>query len=84
MSTVFDNLAATRTYATGALTTQREYRIAAPTYAFVGASTIATAVTFDISGILWPGTAGGTLVFKNQKDRRDTLMVSTAGIAYRP
>lgn len=39
---------------------------------------------FDISGILWPGTAGGTLVFRNQMDRRDTLVVSAAGIAYRP
>lgn len=47
---VYINLAATRTWATGALTTQRAVRVAAPTYAFAGASTITTAVTFDISG----------------------------------
>lgn len=41
-------------------------------------------LVFDISGILWPGTSGGTLIFKNERDRRDTLVVSTAGIAYRP
>jgi prepilin-type N-terminal cleavage/methylation domain-containing protein len=41
-------------------------------------------VVFDISGILWPGTSGGTLIFSNQRDRRDTLLVSAAGIAYRP
>lgn len=47
---VYLNLAATRTWATGAITTQRAVRVAAPTYAFAGASTITTAVTFDISG----------------------------------
>ena len=47
---VYLNLAATRTWATGAITTQRFVRISAPTIAFAGASTITTAVTFDISG----------------------------------
>jgi hypothetical protein len=56
VSSVYYNLSATRTYATGALTTQREYRVAAPTYAFVGASTITTAVTFDIGGAPIAGT----------------------------
>lgn len=56
VSSVFFDLSATRTYATGALTTQREYRIAAPTYAFAGASTITTAVTFDIGGAPIAGT----------------------------
>ena len=41
-------------------------------------------LVFDISGILWPGTNGGTLIFANHRDRRDTLQVSAAGIAYRP
>ena len=49
VSSVFFDLSATRTYATGALALQREYRIAAPTYAFVGASTVSVAVTLDIS-----------------------------------
>ncbi len=53
---VYFNLAATRTWATGALTTQRAVRVAAPTYAFAGASTITTAVTFDISGAPTAGT----------------------------
>jgi prepilin-type N-terminal cleavage/methylation domain-containing protein len=46
--------------------------------------TPADRLVFDISGILFPGTAGGMLVFRNQKDKRDTLVVSAAGIAYRP
>lgn len=41
-------------------------------------------LVYDISGILWPGTNGGTLVFANQRGRQDTLQVSAAGIAYRP
>lgn len=49
-SDVYLNLARTETWATGALATQRAVRIAAPTYAFVGASTITNAVTLDISG----------------------------------
>ena len=39
---------------------------------------------FDISGILLPGTGGGTLILLNAKNRRDTLLVSTAGIVYKP
>lgn len=49
-SDVYFNLARTVTWATGALTTQRAVRIAAPTYAFAAASTVTTAVTVDISG----------------------------------
>lgn len=41
-------------------------------------------LAFDISGILRPGTQGGTLVFANKRNRRDTLLVSAAGICYRP
>ncbi len=41
-------------------------------------------LVFDISGILWPGQNGGTLVFANQRGQSDTLQVSAAGIAYRP
>jgi F5/8 type C domain len=39
-----------RQWATGALTTQREVLITAPTYSFVGASTITDAATFAIAG----------------------------------
>jgi hypothetical protein len=40
----------TRQWATGALATQREFVVSAPTYAFVGASTITTAATLYVSG----------------------------------
>jgi len=49
------NLSSTKQFATGALTTQRAMRIQAPTYSFVGASTITTASTLSISG---PPVAG--------------------------
>ncbi len=42
------NLARTAQFATGALTTQRAVRIQAPTYGFVGASTLTTASTVQI------------------------------------
>lgn len=41
-------------------------------------------LTFDISGTLRLGTQGGTLYFSNQLGKRDTLMISGAGICYRP
>lgn len=44
------NSSATRTWAAGALTTQREVLIQGPTYAFAGASTLTTAVTLEVSG----------------------------------
>ncbi len=50
------NLSATRQFSTGALTTQREMLIQAPTYGFVGASTITTAGTLVISGAPIAGT----------------------------
>ncbi len=41
-------------------------------------------VAFDISGILTPGHTGGRIVVQNLKLSRDTVMVSAAGIVYRP
>jgi len=41
-------------------------------------------VAFDISGILTPGHTGGKLVVVNNVARRDSLMVSAAGIVYKP
>ena len=41
-------------------------------------------LTFDISGILRPGTQGGRIIMGNSLGRRDTLMVSAAGVCYRP
>ena len=46
----------TRQWATGALTTQRENLFVAPTYGFVGASTLTTAATVAISGAPIAGT----------------------------
>lgn len=50
------NLARTVQFATGALATQRAVRIQAPTYGFVGASTITDAATVSISGAPVAGT----------------------------
>jgi hypothetical protein len=44
------NLSATKTWATGAIATQRDFIIQARTYAFAAASTVTTAATFDITG----------------------------------
>ena len=64
----------TRQFATGTIATQREVVFVAPAYGFVGASTITTAVTVDITGAPVVGTnaaitnsyglrvAGGTLL----------------------
>jgi len=45
-----------RQWSTGAIGTQREFLITAPTYSFVGASTITNAATFAISGAPVAGT----------------------------
>jgi hypothetical protein len=55
ISALFD-FGQTRQFATGALTTQRALRVIAPTYSFVGASTITTAATVAISGAPVAGT----------------------------
>ena len=54
-SDILFDLAQTKTWATGALTTQRAARMTAPTWAFVGASVVTTGATLAISG---PPTAG--------------------------
>lgn len=56
------NLSATRQFASGALTTQRETVIQAPTYSFTGASTITTAVTVDITGAPIAGAPNATII----------------------
>ncbi|MEI6400494.1 MAG: tail fiber domain-containing protein [bacterium] len=50
------NLARIVQFNTGALTTQRAFRIQAPTYSFVGASTITDAATFAVTGAPIKGT----------------------------
>ena len=39
---------------------------------------------FEPSGLLLPGTTGGRLTFANRLNRLDTLMISAAGVCYRP
>jgi len=41
-------------------------------------------VTFDMSGVLALGTGGGQLILATSRGRVDTLMVSAAGVVYRP
>jgi hypothetical protein len=50
------NLSATKTWATGALTLQRELLVAAPTLAFAGASTVTSAVSLAVTGPPLAGT----------------------------
>jgi hypothetical protein len=52
---LFDN-SATVQFATGALTTQRSNVFKAPTYGFVGSSTLTTAVTLEVEGSPVAGT----------------------------
>lgn len=52
----FNYVTNTIQWATGALTTQREWVIAAPTYGFVGASTITTAATLAVTAAPIAGT----------------------------
>lgn len=52
----------TRQFATGNITTQREYVFTAPTYGFVAASTITTPVTLEITG---PPITGTNATFTN-------------------
>lgn len=53
---MYINLNRTVQFATGALGTQRAIRVTAPTYGFVGASTLTTAVTYSIDGAPSAGT----------------------------
>jgi prepilin-type N-terminal cleavage/methylation domain-containing protein len=39
---------------------------------------------FDSTGILKPGTSGGRLIVQTVSGARDTIMVSMAGMVYRP
>lgn len=53
---LFDGSASTKTWATGALTTQRYFLVKPPTYAFAGASTLSTAATFAVTAAPTAGT----------------------------
>jgi prepilin-type N-terminal cleavage/methylation domain-containing protein len=38
---------------------------------------------FDITGDLWPGTRGGTLILRSSTGRADTIKISASGLVYR-
>jgi hypothetical protein len=69
------NLARTAEFATGAITTQRAIRVDAPTYAFVGSSTITNAVTFEITSA---PVAGTNATLTNSIAQRINTGVTTA------
>ena len=56
VNAVLYNFTASRQWATGALPLQREFLITAPTYRFVGASTLTDAATFGVTGAPVGGT----------------------------
>lgn len=74
-SDVLLNLARTVQFATGAITAQRAVRVTAPTYGFVGASTISDAATVAISG---PPITGSAATFT----RSVALWIETGAIGF--
>ena len=74
------NLARNVQFATGALTTQRAVRIQAPTYAFVGSSTLTHASTLSISGAPVKGT--NATITSSSALRIEAGAVSTVTTAY--
>lgn len=81
------NFSATRQFATGALTTQREARFQAPTYAFVAASTITNAATVYIDGPPIAGTnatltsASGLMIGGTAKANATSALLNVGGLA---
>lgn len=85
------NLARTVQFATGAIVTQRTIRFQAPTYAFVGASTVTTAVTLEVDLPVagtnatitnnFAGRFNGTLAVNATTVRQITLQGSSANTA---
>lgn len=78
----------TRQWATGAIATQREFRIAAPTYAFVGASTITDAATVEISDGPLRGTnatiTNSAALKVGATSGNVPLIIDTANVANQP
>ena len=72
------NLARTVQFNTGALTNQRAFRIQAPTYGFVGASTMTSAATFVVGGAPLEGT-NATISFSKAMVIEDTAHNAASG-----
>jgi hypothetical protein len=73
--------ASTRQWATGALTNQRNTLLSAPTYSFVGASTITNAATLAISGAPIQGT-NASFSFSTGLLISDSSTAMTSGSVY--
>ncbi len=71
------NLARNIAFATGAITTQRAFRIQAPTYAFVSSSTISTAVTLEVDSPV--AGSNGTITSNYAIRANGNIALSTAG-----
>ena len=78
------NLARTVQFATGALTTQRAVSISAPTYGFVGASTITNAATVHIDAPSAGTNATITGSFGLWVASTGPTLASVAGLLYHP
>lgn len=76
------DLDATKQWATGALATQREVVVRAPTYGFVGASTLTTAVTFEVTGAPIAGTNATITNAYAARIGGNTTQVSAAAFEY--
>jgi prepilin-type N-terminal cleavage/methylation domain-containing protein len=65
---------------------ERRYYRALPRRTLIGTVALdpRDSVVFDPSGVLRLNTTGGQLAFVSQRGRRDTLLVSAAGVVYRP
>jgi|WetSurMetagenome_2_1015567.scaffolds.fasta_scaffold439744_2 prepilin-type N-terminal cleavage/methylation domain-containing protein len=69
-----------------AQSTERRFGRAMPFGSRIASVTLdrADSLLFDPSGVLLPGTTGGRLVLTTTRGRLDTLLVSAAGVVYRP
>jgi prepilin-type N-terminal cleavage/methylation domain-containing protein len=65
---------------------ERRFQRSLPQRTLIAAVVLAPtdSVIFDPSGVLRPGTGGGRLDLVSQRGFRDTVLVSAAGVVYRP
>jgi len=85
LSDIYFNLGRVVQFATGNIPLQRTVRISAPTYGFVGASSIAKASTVSISGAPGAGTnATITAAYAFEVESGNTLLAGNLGIGTIP
>jgi len=89
-NSVFFDLSSTKEFDTGAIGAQSAFAISAPTYSFVGSSTISAAFTMIIDGVPEPGTnatisIGGAFVVGDATGfTSDIVGTATAGLIVVP